>query len=299
MRHRAHYIAILVLYAISCVAQADPDPTSWFRDITIPPGQTLNGATCFFCSIHVEGELKQDATTQWGDIDVHGVVGGDAVAVAGSIHLFPGARVQGDSVSVFGDNRLDESSQVAGDAVASWGSIQRSPTALAARSESANGPAFLSNIPPRWRTALILWLIGLCISVPLAFLCYWILGRARLERMAEQVQARRSKTLLFGALILAALTTAMALASASRPESLEPVLSGLLLLLLAPGYAALSLLIGQRYAAVPAKALLIGVVAIITVQIIPILGWIMALVMMVVSLGILAMAVAGRWKTTA
>jgi hypothetical protein len=93
------------------------------------------------------------------------------VAVAGSIHLFPGARVQGDSVSVFGDNRLDESSQVAGDAVASWGSIQRSPTALAARSESANGPAFLSNIPPRWRPALILWLIGLCISVPCGFRC--------------------------------------------------------------------------------------------------------------------------------
>jgi hypothetical protein len=58
-------------------------------------------------------------------------------------------------------------------------------------------------------------------------------------------------------------------------------------------------LIGQRYTAFPAKALLIGVVAIITVQIIPILGWIMALVMMVLSLGILAMAVAGHWKTTA
>jgi hypothetical protein len=88
MRHRAHYIAILVLCAISCTAQPDPDPTSWFRDITVPPGQTLNGATCFFCSIHVDGELKQDATTQWGDIDIHGVVGGDAVAVAGSIHLY-------------------------------------------------------------------------------------------------------------------------------------------------------------------------------------------------------------------
>ena len=52
----------------------------------------------------------------------------------------------------------------------------------------------------------------------------------------------------------------------------EPVLSGLLLLL-APGWA-MCLLIGQRYTAFPAKALLIGVVAIITVQIIPILGWI-------------------------
>ena len=298
MRHRAHYIAILILCAISCTAQPDPDPTSWFRDITVPPGQTLNGATCFFCSIHVDGELKHDATTQWGDIDIHGVVGGDAVAVAGSIHLYPSARVQGDSVSVFGDNRLDDRSQVAGDVVASWGSIKRFPTALAARSESANGQAFLSKIPPRWRTALILWLIGLCLSS---------------ARVSLLLDSRSSATGENGR------TSSSAAIEDSSVWRTDP--GGL-------NHCNGS---GEHFKAGIARTRVIGIAATtacarirgdvsvdrsaihcfsgesladrrgcnITVQIIPILGWIMALVMMVLSLGILAMAVAGHWKTTA
>lgn len=88
MRLSALRIATLALLSTCCAAQSDADPTSWFRDITISAGQKLNSATCFFCSIHVAGELKEDATAQWGDIDVRGVIAGDAVAVAGSVHLY-------------------------------------------------------------------------------------------------------------------------------------------------------------------------------------------------------------------
>lgn len=274
-----------MLLSTCCVAQSDPDPTNFFHDITIPAGQKLNSATCFLCSIHVEGELKDDATAQWGNIEVRGAVGGNAVAVAGSVHLYPDAKVQGDVVSVFGDTALDDRTQVQGDVVASWGLIERAPTAQA-KSENATGFAVLSKLSPAWRCAVILWVIGIAISIPLAFLCYWLFGRARLEKMLENFQKRRVTTFLLGALALAALAGAMLLAAeGSIPEVLEPALTCLLILLLVPGYTAISLWMGRRDARSPKLALLIGVLLLVTIQVIPILGWILSIVLTIVSLG--------------
>ena len=297
MRLSAFRIVSLALLSTCCAAQPDPDPTSWFRDITIPAGQRINSATCFFCSVHVEGEVKEDVTAEWGDIDARGVINGDAVAVAGSVHLYPDARVEGDVVSVFGDTRLDDRAQVLKEIVASWGSIIRSPASLPAKSENASGPPFLSRIPARWRTTLVLWFIGVLVSLPLAFLCYWLFGRAKLEKMVAALQARRGKAIFFGCVILAIITTAMALAgNSSWPEIFEPALTIVLLLLLAPGYTALSLSMGRRYAQGPTRALFLGVLIVVTLQTIPILGWILSIMLMVLSLGTFAI---GGWRRQA
>ena len=82
-------------------------------------------------------------------------------------------------------------------------------------------------------------------------------------------------------------------AEGSIPEILEPALTCLLVLLLVPGYTAISLWTGRRYARGPKVALLIGVLLIVTIQVIPILGWILSIMLTIVSLGMLAMTV---WK---
>jgi hypothetical protein len=93
-------------------ALAEPDQTRWFVDIVVPAGQEVQSATCFFCSIQIDGMLRGDATMQWGDIIVNGVTG-SATAVAGNVRLGDGANVEQDKVSVFGDTTLAANSQLA------------------------------------------------------------------------------------------------------------------------------------------------------------------------------------------
>ena len=66
---------------------------------------------------------------------------------------------------------------------------------------------------------------------------------------------------------------------------LEPTLTCLLVLLLVPGYTAISLSMGRRDPRSPKLALLIGVLLLVTIQVIPILGWILSIVLTTISLG--------------
>jgi len=286
MRLNKVCIAILLLMPVRILAEADPNPSSWFRDISISSGHKVNSATCFLCSVHVDGEVAEDVTTQWGDIENRGLIGGDAVAVAGSIHLYPDARVLGDCVSVFGDTAIDERAQVRNDTVASWGAVRRSPAAPPGNSETATGPSFLSKTPARFRATLLLWCMGIFVSVPLAFISYGLVGKERLETMINVFRSHRGETLLCGILIFGLIAGAMSVAGDSaKVDVIEPTLTGLLLLLLAPGYTALSLRVGRRFAAGPKLALLLGVFMLITLQAIPILGWMMSCVLAMISFG--------------
>lgn len=288
-------LLLVPVLSLCCWAQPDDEPSSWFRDIKIPAGQTVHSATCFFCSVIIEGAVSGDVSVQWGDIEVHGLVEGDSVAVAGSIHLSPGAQVHGDAISVFGDTILDDRAQVKDTIVASLGELRRSPASLPAQSETSTGLPLLSRLSPRWRCTVILWLLGLAVALPLAFLSYWLLGRERLERMNELLRTRRLRAILFGSVLFLIYFTAFALGGdSSRSDLLEPFLTVLFLLLLAPGYAAMSLWIGQRFVARPKSAMLLGVVILISLQVVPALGWALSLALMVLSFGAFAILLAQR-----
>jgi hypothetical protein len=62
-----------------------------------------------------QGLIFKDLVAIKGNVNVKGDVGGDIVAVLGSVHLFPTARVAGDVVSIGGKIVRDEGAKVKGE----------------------------------------------------------------------------------------------------------------------------------------------------------------------------------------
>ena len=286
---------VLMTTTVPLFGQWGEERTQVFSDVVIPAGHKVESATCFFCSIRVEGELQGDAVAEWGDIEVAGAVGGDVVAVAGGTRLATNSRVQGDAVSVFGDVALASGSRISGDVVASLGNIHLSPGASIGKTSSASAWPLFWRLPARWRAVCTMWVIGLLTSIPLSYLCYFVLGKARLEREAEAIRSRRWRTALFGAIILAVFVTAIEVGGESRFDDwIEWPLCLLLLLLCAPGYTAMSLHLGGGDGRGAKSAILLGTVALVTIQMTPILGWLLAGVLMILSLGSLVALVPSR-----
>ena len=71
------------------------------RSLYVAQDEAVGDVVCIGCSIHMEGSCG-DLVAIGGSIDVDGDVGGDAVAVGGSLHLDEDANVAGDVVSVGG-----------------------------------------------------------------------------------------------------------------------------------------------------------------------------------------------------
>jgi hypothetical protein len=275
---------------IAVSAQVEPDVTHIFSDISIPRGHVVDSATCFFCSIHIEGQLKRDATANWGDVDIEGDVGGDCVAVGGQIHLGSGAQVIGATVSVFGDTQLDSNARIGDDAVAAIGAVRLSPGSVVTKSTISQPLPLLSRLPARIRTFVFLWSTGMLISIPLAFLSLLLFKRERLKIMSRGINDRRWTTILLGIISLGVLTTALSLFGDTKYEDyVEPPLTCLLILFAAPGYTALAHRLGSRFQRGINAALLVGTILLVTVQTIPVVGWLLFPVLMIISYGSLAL----------
>jgi hypothetical protein len=286
MKRAAFFIALTVLSSSWCLGQWEPERTHWFFDIVIPAGHKVEAATCIFCSIRVDGELQYDASTQWGDIEVNGIVGRDVTAVAGDIRLGRGAQIKGDSVSVFGDTLLSTNSQIAGDAIVSLGRLERSPGTITTKEPVVVALPVLSSLRSRLRTTMLFWLLGVVVSLPLAFLSLLMLKRRRLEMLVQTMKLRRWRTVLYGGVIFGLLTAALAIGGETEyADELELPLTILLVLLAAPGYSAISLWLGGHWGSSRVLALLGGTIALVSAQVVPLLGWILALALTVISLG--------------
>jgi hypothetical protein len=286
--HRLLVILLWLAAVNPAHGQWEPERTRCFLDIVVPAGHRVEAATCFFCSVRVEGELRDDAVAQWGDVIVSGAVGGDAVAIGGNVRLHEAASVKGDIVAVGGDATLSPGAHSQGDVVASMGSAVIAPGATIAHDVSGSPLPLISRLPARLRIVVVIWLIGLAISLPLAFLSLFILRVPRLERLLATMRIRRLRTLLFGALLLAALIVALEVGGESNyADWLELPLCLFLAILAAPGYAALSLRLGKRWARRSSLALLLGTIALVTAQSIPIVGWLLFVVLLTFALGAL------------
>ena len=97
--------SLLLCAGLSTTAFADDghDRTHVGNNINIGPGEEVNDATCFGCSIRVRGHVAGDVTAFGGSISIEdqGQVNGDATVFGGGIRLEPDVKVSGD-VTVFG-----------------------------------------------------------------------------------------------------------------------------------------------------------------------------------------------------
>ena len=118
-------LCLLVCVAFSSAARADRsrDRTQVGSNINIGPGEEVQEATCFGCSIRVRGKVAGDVTAFGGSVIVEdqGEIGGDMTAFGGGIRLAKDATVSGD-VTVFGGRlQRDPAATVGGDVTAMGG----------------------------------------------------------------------------------------------------------------------------------------------------------------------------------
>jgi len=130
MNNRARHLGLvsaglILCLAFSATAFADAHERVQFgRNITIGPGEEVSEATCFGCSIRVQGHVAGDATVFCGSVIVQdqGQVGGDLTDFAGNVRIEKAATV-GGGVTVFGGQiHRDPAAIVGGDVTVMGGS---------------------------------------------------------------------------------------------------------------------------------------------------------------------------------
>jgi len=115
-RFRLPLVCLLFCAAVSTAALAK-ERTTFGHDINVGPGEEIDEATCFGCTVHVRGHINGDVTVFGGAIVVEdqGQIGGDVTIFGGGVRLDNTANISGD-VTVFGGRiRRDASSSIGGD----------------------------------------------------------------------------------------------------------------------------------------------------------------------------------------
>jgi len=105
VRYRLAFACLLFCAVIAspAFAENDHERTQFGHNITIGPGEEVNEATCFGCSVRVRGHVAGDVTTFGGSIAVEdqGQIGGDATTFGGSVRLEKEAKISAH-LTVFG-----------------------------------------------------------------------------------------------------------------------------------------------------------------------------------------------------
>jgi hypothetical protein len=110
-------LLLCVVLSAAAFGSASHDRTQVGSNITIGPGEEVEDATCFGCSIRVRGHVSSDATAFGGSVIVEddGRVDGDVTTFGGGIRLGKEVSVKGD-VTVFGGRiQRDPAATVGGD----------------------------------------------------------------------------------------------------------------------------------------------------------------------------------------
>jgi len=113
------FAALIFVVVISSAAFAggNRDRTQVGNTINIGPGEEVQDATCFGCSVRVRGHVTGDVTAFGGNVVVEqdAQVGGDTTIFGGDLRLDKDAKIARD-VTVFGGRiRRDPGSTVGGD----------------------------------------------------------------------------------------------------------------------------------------------------------------------------------------
>lgn len=115
----------LFLFAFAVVvarpALASEDQVHFFGpDIHVPVGSVAHDTVCFFCSVHVDGEVKGDVVVFFGNVEISGLTHHDVVNFFGNLHV--NSSTSHDVVHIFGNTRVADGVTVGEDLVSIFGS---------------------------------------------------------------------------------------------------------------------------------------------------------------------------------
>lgn len=254
------------------------------EDIVVRADEDLNEVVCIGCSIEVLGRVRGDAVAVGGSISVVGEVDGDAVAVFGDSDI--AGRVGGSSTTVLGSVILRPGAEVADDLVAVLGTLEgQSEATVGGTTNVIRGPG--RAVRTLIVVAIVLLLLMVVIVPPFfAWIAGLVLGEQRVEVLAETVRQRAGMSFVIGLAVVVGLAFTAAFLDLIVPVA-DIVLKPLEFVLAATGYAGISYIMGRRLSArasVPG-AVLMGGFAVMLLQVIPILGWMLWFVLFQMAVG--------------
>ncbi len=86
------------------------------QDIYVAAGQRVGNATCFFCSVQVEGDVSGRVLVLFGNLTVVGRVEHNAVVIRGNAVVDAEARVVGTTAVLGGNVVYETDDSLSGDA---------------------------------------------------------------------------------------------------------------------------------------------------------------------------------------
>jgi hypothetical protein len=95
------------------------------QDIYVAQGQQIHNASCFFCSVQVEGDLTGNVFVLFGSLNVSGRVHGHATVLGGNAVIDAQARVGGDTVVLGGNAVYETDESLSGSAYVLGGHLSR------------------------------------------------------------------------------------------------------------------------------------------------------------------------------
>lgn len=254
------------------------------EDIVVGADEYLNEVVCIGCSIEVLGRVRGDAVAIGGSISVSGEVGGDAAAILGDSEI--AGRVGGSAIAILGGVKLRPGAEVKEDVVAVLGSLEgESEATIGGTTKIVRGPgrAVRSLIV----VAIICLLLAVVVIPPFfAWIAGLVLGEQRVEVLAETVRQRAGMSFVIGLAVVIGLGFTAAFLNLMVPAA-DLLLKPVEFVLAATGYAGISYIMGRRFSAragVPG-AILMGGFAVMLLQMIPILGWMLWFVLFQIAVG--------------
>src|SRR5580692_8528519 len=108
--HALRSLFLMFALASAALGQSPGNRTYFGEDIYVASGQQVHNATCFFCSVQVEGDLTGHVFVLFGSLNVSGQVRRDATVIVGNAVVDSQARIGGDTV-VLGGNAVYETDE--------------------------------------------------------------------------------------------------------------------------------------------------------------------------------------------
>ncbi len=273
------------------------------ESIRVGPDDTLSQATCIFCSIYVEGMVRDttllvlgrlvnrgtiagDAVVIGGQLESSGSIRGNSVVLAGSMNL--SGEVGGHTIAIVGNSvARGESVRIGGDALTVMGRKEGfTPDRVAGKIEHFGGESIGRLVLSGLVGALALFAFGaFCALMAVNVLGYFILGTKRLEVIAGAFSGNSPTCFLLGLGTCFALTVVGMIVAMLLPVSVPILIT--FFVLSAVGYCGMAYGAGRNLFGrfKPFTSAAAGGALIIFVQLLPVVGWLVMAVLWNVAIG--------------
>ncbi len=257
---------LAVLIAVAAPLRAE-DRTSYLRSVTVGPMEITDEIVCILCSVRIRGAVQGDVISIGGNIEVDGSVSGDVIATGGTIHLASSARLSGDAVAV-------------------GGFVAQEPGAYLSQNSDRTSVPWI-HLPGQrhigWRGAIALLAFN-SILVSLAALVL----RPRRLRVIGAACRRWILSGLLGTALVLLLSYLLDLSDklGRFSDAADFIVIGIFLILLSVGTSGIAMALGEM--SLPSStsvALLMGTAAIVLLQLLPVVGALVFLLLVILACG--------------